>query len=138
MKKIKKSNSICYRMRRNISSIIWIFLKKNNSSKQDKSCFKYLPYSIQELKQHLELQFEPWMTWKNYSRYISKTWNDQDSSTWTWQIDHIVPQSCLPYLSMEEENFKTKCWALENLRLLSAKQNHHDGCTKVRHKINES
>lgn len=66
-------------------------------------------------------QFEPWMTWGNHGRY-SKLWNDNDSLTWTWQIDHIISQSKLPYTSMTDENFK-KCWALENLRPLSAKQN---------------
>ena len=53
---------------------------------------------------------------------IVNTWNDEDKSTWTWKIDHIIPQSKLPYSSMEEENFKI-CWALENLRPLSAKEN---------------
>jgi uncharacterized Fe-S center protein len=37
----------------------------------------------------------------------------------TWNIDHIIPQSSLPYNSMEEENFQ-KCWALENLRPMEA------------------
>ena len=48
----------------------------------------------------------------------AKTWNDNDQSTWTWNIDHIIPQSTLPYTSMDDEIFK-KCWALENLRPLS-------------------
>jgi hypothetical protein len=34
---------------------------------------------------------------------------------------------------MDDENFK-KCWALENLRPYSAKQNIIDGVTRVRHK----
>lgn len=89
------------------------------------SCMKYLPYTIQELKQHLENQFESWMNWNNWGEY-RKSWNDQDSTTWTWQIDHITPQSKLPYTSMEDENFK-KCWALENLRPLSAKRNVIEG-----------
>lgn len=87
---------------------------------------KYLPYTIQDLKQYLEKQFEPWMNWNNWGKYNSKTWNDWDSTTWTWQIDHIVPQSVLIYSSMEDEEFK-KCWVLENLRPLSAKQNISDG-----------
>jgi hypothetical protein len=58
---------------------------------------------------NLEKQFEPWMNWQNHGVY--KNWDDNDQSTWTWQIDHIIPQSDLPYTSMEDENFK-KCWAL--------------------------
>src|SRR5690606_32326486 len=30
---------------------------------------KYLPYNIQELKSHIESQFEPWMTWDNLGKY---------------------------------------------------------------------
>lgn len=40
----------------------------------------------------------------------------------TWQIDHIIPQSKLPYFTLEDENFK-KCWALENLRPLESFEN---------------
>jgi hypothetical protein len=47
--------------------------------------------------------------------------------------DHIIPQSKLQYTSMKDENFK-KCWSLENLRPLSAKQNVIDGATRIRHK----
>ena len=50
-----------------------------------------------------------------------------------WHIDHIIPQSLLPYSSMEDDNFK-KCWALSNLRPLSAKQNLLDGANRIRHK----
>ncbi len=54
--------------------------------------------------------------------YIKNMWNDDDSNTWTWQIDHIVPQSRLPYDSMDHPNFK-KSWTLGNLRPLSSKDN---------------
>lgn len=57
------------------------------------------------------------MTWKNWGIY--------NSETWIWQIDHIIPQSKLPYVSMGNENF-IKCWALDNLRPYSAKQNIYD------------
>lgn len=117
----KRKNPIV-RLRHNISCLI----RCNIKNKKYESCMKYLPYTIQELKQHLENKFEPWMNWSNWGGYDSKTWNDQDSTTWTWQIDHIIPQSVLTYSSMEEENFK-KCWALNNLRPLSAKQNCLDG-----------
>jgi len=72
------------------------------------------------------------MTWNNQGVYNKNMWNDNDSSTWTWQIDHIIPHFTFKYISIEDENFK-KCWALENLRPLSAKQNLLDGVTKLRH-----
>ncbi len=87
---------------------------------------------MQELKRHLEIQFESWMTWQNRGTYNSQIWDDNNPKTWTWQLDHIIPQSDLPYTSMSDDNFK-KCWALENLRPLSSKQNLLDGLTKIRH-----
>lgn len=63
----------------------------------------------------------------------ANTWKDDDITTWTWQIDHIVPQSDLPYTSMEDDNFK-KTWTLDNLRPFPAKQNWLDGVLKVRHR----
>ena len=122
-----------FKLRSRLSTSIWISLAANNSSKSGKSILQYLPYKITELKEHLEKQFESWMSWENYGRYSANTWDDEDQSTWTWNIDHIIPQSCLPYLLMEDENFK-KCWALENLRPYSSKQNILDGSTKCRHR----
>jgi hypothetical protein len=130
--KDRRDNDPAYKLRQNVSTYINIILKANGGSKNNQSCLKRLPYSIYELKQHLEKQFEPWMNWDNHGKYDPKIWNDNDSTTWTWQIDHIIPQSDLPHTSMLDSNFE-KCWSLANLRPLSAKQNTADGSTKVRH-----
>jgi len=134
LKKYRKNRMIVdseFKIRSKISTAIYIGLKKNNSHK-DSGCWKFLNYSPKELRGYLESKFEPWMNWNNYGKYDSKIWNDDDQSTWTWQIDHIIPQSCLRYTSMEEDNFK-KCWALDNLRPLSSKQNNLDGTRRTRH-----
>ena len=116
-----------FKLRRNISRLISFKIKKNYESS-----FKYLPYTVQELKINIESKFEPWMTWNNWGKYSVKTWDDNDLSTWTWQIDHIIPQSDLIYDSMEHINFQ-KCWSLDNLRPYSSKQNQKDGVTRIRH-----
>jgi hypothetical protein len=133
-KRIKErlKNDPIFRMRRVISKTIYKLIKRNGGSKSGKSIIQYLPYSITEMKEHLEKQFEIWMTWSNYGIYKYDLWNDDNSATWTWNIDHIIPQSELPYTSMEDDNFQ-KCWALKNLRPYSAKQNAIDGASKVRH-----
>ncbi len=131
--KERRISDPAFKLRKNISRNINAYLKKNNSSKKGNSILKFLPYTIKELKEYLEKQFEPWMTWENQGRYNSKTWNDNDPTTWTWQLDHIIPQSDLLYINMEDYNFK-KCWALENLRPLSAKINLLDGVNRIRHK----
>lgn len=122
-----------FKLRRRISNMIFNALKENNNIKNNLSILQFLPYTIEELKNHIEIHFESWMTWDNWSKYNRKLWDDNNPSTWTWQIDHIIPQSVLPYTNMKEENFK-KCWSLNNLRPLSAKQNILDGSNRIRHK----
>ncbi len=128
----KRKTNPAYKLREIVSGQISSALKKNDSSKNNESCLKYLPYSIQELRQHLESQFEPWMTWENHGKYEIDKWDDNDSSTWKWQIDHIIPHSDLPYTTMEDENFKI-CWNLNNLRPLNAKINVFEGTRRTRH-----
>lgn len=123
---IRYNNDPNFKLRSNFSLRIRMALKKSNVLKNGDSILKYLPYSIEELKQHLEKQFEPWMTWDNHGKYDAKTWDDNNQNTWTWNIDHIIPQARLPYTSMTDDNF-TKCWSLDNLRPYSAKQNIIDG-----------
>lgn len=120
--KKRRRSDPTYRLRRNVSIAVCVGLKANGSSKKGQSILRFFLYSIDELKEHLEKQFEPWMTWNNQGVYSAKNYDEADPTTWTWNIDHIVPQSKLPYTSMEDENFK-KCWALENLRPLLSKAN---------------
>ena len=125
------ANDLLFKLKKIISAAVRYRLFINNSSKNKKSVVKFLPYTIEQLKQNLEFKFEPWMNWNNHGKYNKKTWNDNDQSTWTWQLDHIIPHSTFEYKSMEDDEFK-KCWALENLRPYSAKQNILDGL-KTRH-----
>ena len=109
----KRIEDPVWRLRKNVSSTIANSLRKSDNSK-DASCFKYLNYTAQELRQHIESQFEDWMCWDN--------WGHISAEKRTWNIDHIYPQSKLPYDSMEHPNFK-KCWALQNLRPLCSIEN---------------
>ena len=134
----RKKNDPVFRFRKIISSSVRKYLKK--SSKNNNSIINYL--NINNIKFHIEKLFSHpvnltsdgkiWMTWDNQGTYNKNTWNDQDPTTWTWQLDHIIPQSDLPYTSMLDENFK-KCWSLDNLRPYSAKQNVLDGICRIRH-----
>jgi len=128
----KLKTDTMFKLRKNIATSIRHFIRSGGKNKGGASITNYLPYSLEELKQHLEQQFEPWMTWNNWGKYDAKAWNDNDPTTWTWQIDHIVPHSSFVYLSMSDEDFQ-KCWALSNLRPLSSKQNLLDGITRIRH-----
>jgi len=112
--KHKYATDPIYRLKVIISVTIRDMLKRNKTSKRGKSILQYLGYTLQQLKEHLEKQFEPWMNWDNYGI--------PGGEEKKWQIDHIIPRSLLPYDNMEHPNFQ-KCWALENLRPLEAIEN---------------
>ena len=66
-------------------------------------------YTTDQLKAHLEKLFKPGMTWDNYGLH-------------GWHIDHIRPVSSFNITTYDCEDFR-KCWALENLQPLWAKDN---------------
>ena len=96
-----------YRMKEMVSRHVRLAFKKQHRAK-DSVTFSALPYTPSDLVEHLESQFDEKMNWDNYGDY--------------WHVDHIYPQSLLPYSSLEDENFQ-KCWALENLQPLEATEN---------------
>jgi len=66
-------------------------------------------YTLEDLKTHLERQFEPWMNWENFGRsYKLYT---------KWSLDHIVPLSAFNFTSTDDEEFKL-AWGLDNLQPL--------------------
>lgn len=101
-----------FKLRCGISRDINRALRKSGGQKDGPS-WDYLPYSPDELKVHLEThdEWEDWMTWDDYGNGPN-----------CWNIDHIIPQSLLPFDSYEHPNF-LKCWKLENLRPLCAIKN---------------
>jgi hypothetical protein len=132
IRKRRRSDPI-FKLRYLVSASIWGALNGNNSSKNGESCWKYLPYTVEELRENIEGKFEPWMTWENQGKYELSKWNDDDPTTWVWNLDHIIPHSTFNYTSMSDQAFQD-CWALSNLRPLSAKINQLDGATRIRHK----
>jgi hypothetical protein len=86
------------------------YIKKNGN------IFDHLPYTVKELKQHLESLWEPWMNWENYGG------NLRDMSKKTWHIDHVIPQIKFNFATMNDIAFK-ECWSLQNLRPLEKMEN---------------
>jgi hypothetical protein len=129
----KRQQDFGFRLQHSMSQAARSMMKSNGGNKAGKSFFTSVGYTKKEMQSNIESKFEYWMNWDNYGKYNPKTWDDNDSSTWKWNIDHIIPQAKLPYTSEKDVNFK-KCWSLNNLRPYSAKQNLLDGATKIRHK----
>jgi hypothetical protein len=141
----KLKNDPQFKLMRRVSGAVRFMLKKHGASKNGKSISKYFsPDYFDKLEAHIEKLFEApenltpngevWMTWDNWKKYNAKTWKDDDYSTHTWELDHIIPMSDLPYIDEKEANFSI-CHAIENHRPLSAKQNFLDGVNRTRHKI---
>jgi len=76
------------------------------------------PFTLEELKAHMERQFLPRMGWHNMGE---------------WHIDHIVPKAEFKYTSPDCDDFAS-CWALSNLRPLWAQANISKG-TQATHLI---
>jgi len=101
----RRNKNPTYKLRTNISRSIRGML---NGKQKSASCLTYLPYSLQQLREHIENKFDDKMSWENYGSY--------------WDLDHVYPHSKLPYDSMEHPNFQ-KCWALKNLQPLEKMEN---------------
>jgi hypothetical protein len=98
-----------FRLHDNISSNIRSSLRTNNLSKNEKHWEDLVGYTLEELKTHLEKQFEPWMNWNNFGKSTIPNTN--------WSIDHIVPLSAFNFTSTDDEEFKL-AWGLDNLQPL--------------------
>ena len=116
--KWRREDTAC-RLRNSVSNSIRVMLKRNGSYKREKSIRNYLPYTIEELKLHIENLWEPWMCWGNYG---GKSSDPQK----TWHIDHIIPHHIFKYKSMDDSLF-VECWNLKNLRPLEKKANMSKG-----------
>lgn len=89
------------RLSKNMSKAIWECLKGN---KNHITWLKFVNYSLEELKIHLENKFKTGMNWDNYGKY--------------WHVDHIKP---LSWFDLSKE-FK-EAWKLSNLQPLEAEVN---------------
>jgi hypothetical protein len=108
-KKSKQHRKIYKSMKANINQrFLWRKIHK------DAGIFRFLPYSLDDLINHLESQFEPWMNWDNHGAYTK--------DRMTWQIDHIIADSQFSYNSPTDIGF-IKSWSLSNLRPLESLSN---------------
>lgn len=92
-----------YRLAKACRARIW---KKLNGDKQGKRTCELIGCSDEQLANHLESQFEPWMSWYNYGS--------------EWHVDHIKPCAAFD-LSIESE--RLACFHYTNLRPLRSIDN---------------
>ena len=114
--KRRSENDINFKLKERVSSSIKYGLRKVLNGKNGKISFgDIVDYTPEELKKHLENQFEPWMNWSNYG-----------NKEGYWTIDHIIPQTYFNFANLNGtiniEEVK-KCWLLLNLVPLEWKEN---------------
>lgn len=101
--KRRRDTDPTYRLAKNISAMLRFALRRIGERKSE-STFKMLPYTMEQLRTHLEKQFTRGMSWGNVGQ---------------WEIDHIVP---LCTASTRDDVIRLN--QLSNLRPLWAKDNH--------------
>ena len=93
------------KLNRSIKGEIWRCLK---GSKAGRHWEDLVGYNLDQLKKHLEKQFNLDMTWENYGSY--------------WHVDHKVPIAVFNFEKPEDIDFHL-CWSLKNLQPLESKKN---------------
>ena len=83
--KNRLANDYLYKLKHNIGCAIRQSLKNNGFSKKSKT-HEILGCNYEEFKQHVESQWESWMSWDNYGKYNGEL-------NYGWDIDHIIPSS---------------------------------------------
>lgn len=104
--KKRRKNDIIYKIKASLRTRLYIALKKGMSSD---AAFNFLGCTIEELKDHIESQFQEGMTWNNWSRG-------------GWSLDHIIPLSAFDLT--DKEQVKKAChysnlqplWEADNIR----------------------
>ena len=84
---------------------------RHKGCKKKKPTFDLLGFTKQEFKKHIESLFTDGMSWERIDEI---------------HIDHIRPVASFNFTTTDCEDFK-KCWALENLQPLWAKDNMSKG-----------
>lgn len=105
----KNASSPEFRIKTLIHKTVWRYLNRGTAPKYSKIAAA-LPYTIPQLKAHLESQFNNLngFTWANYGT--------------VWELDHIVPQAMFHFETLDCMAFRD-CWALHNLRPLECHKN---------------
>lgn len=92
------------KLKKRIKTLVAISITKVGYSKKTK-VFEILGADFEVVKKHLELQFQPGMSWENHG---------------DWHIDHIIPMACADSeekaLALNHYKNLQPLWANENLR----------------------
>ncbi len=107
-RKIRWQTDLRFNLSRRISNMIYASLH-NGSGKQGRHWETLVGYTTAQLKRHLKKTMPNGYSWQDYLEG-------------KFHIDHIFPIAVFNFTSPEDIDFQ-RCWALDNLQLLPAKEN---------------
>jgi len=114
MRERRKLDSV-FKLKSNINRAIHKALTRNGYSKNTRA-YQILGCTFEELKAHLEQQFESWMNWDNYGLY-------NGLANYGWDIDHIEPLQPTGIVRCEDDIIKLNHYS--NLRPLCSYYNRY-------------
>jgi hypothetical protein len=94
-----------FRLRRNLARRVILALKNQQTTKSE-TTLKLTGCNLQDLKRHIENQFEDWMTWDNMG---------------TWHIDHVRPCGSFDLSDSDQQKV---CFNWRNLQPLDGDENY--------------
>jgi hypothetical protein len=100
----RRADDIDFRLKDNVTRGIKQSIKGN---RQCKHSIDLLGCAIPEVREYLERQFQPGMTWNNWSKN-------------GWHIDHIIPLASFDFTDYEQQK---QAWHYTNLRPLWSEEN---------------
>lgn len=104
--KVKRKTDMKYNLNNRIRILIWKSLKGNKNGKHWETL---VGYTLDNLMKHLIKTMPKGYIWQDYING-------------KLHIDHIIPIFAFNFSKPEHTDFK-RCWRLENLRLLPAREN---------------
>ena len=116
--KNKKDTNQLYKLKYIIKNAIGRSMSKRGFTKKSKT-FEILGCDYETFKNHIENQFEDWMSWDNHGKYNGEF-------NFGWDIDHIIP---LASAKTEEDVIRLNHYT--NLQPLCSKVNRHIKSDKI-------
>ena len=87
------------RLNGSVSTSVYLALRE---AKAGRPWEELVGFTMQDLRKHLESQFQKGMTWENFGK---------------WELDHKIPISAFNFKGPEDIDFR-RCWSLSNLQPL--------------------
>jgi len=101
----RRKIDIRFRLDKDLGAQIRQALNRNKAGRKWESL---VGYTLEDLMERLEFNFDENMNWNNYGSY--------------WSIDHRKPKSLFGYKTPKDQAFKD-CWSLANLQPMEKMEN---------------